>query len=237
MQRNLRRHTRRSLRRKSRFYDFWSVTAWLILVNVVFFVIGTGILLADEGNVKHLALKPSDALQGKYLWTFLTSMFMHGGFFHLAVNMFVLFSLGNFCERIIGRKRFFWFYMVSGLLAGVAFVSLAGLFGNTEIGARIFGSPDIFGVGASGAIFAIAGLFMILMPKLKFTIIFFPFFSLPAYVMIPVVLFATWFISAGADWPIGNTAHFGGFLAGIFYGIYLRKKYARKVRMLNRMIQ
>ena len=117
------------------------------------------------------------------------------------------------------------------------FVLLAGFFGNTELGARIFGSPDIAGVGASGAIFAIAGLFMILLPKLKFTIIFFPFFSLSAYIMIPLVLFATWLVSAGTGLPVGNTAHFGGFLLGVIYGFYLRSKYSNKVARLNRMIR
>lgn len=51
------------------------------------------------------------------------------------------------------------------------------------------------------------------------------------------MLFATWFVSAGAGWPVGNTAHFGGFLAGIFYGLYLKKKYSKKIKMLNRMIR
>jgi len=237
MQNNLRGYTRRNLKKKYSFFNSWSVTAWLILINVVFFVISTGLWFADETNVKYIALKPSDILQGKYLWTFLTSMFMHGGVFHLAVNMFVLFSLGSFCEQIIGRKRFFWFYILSGLFAGIVFVLLAGYFGNTELGARIFGSPDIAGVGASGAIFAIAGLFMILLPKLKFTIIFFPFFSLSAYIMIPLVLFATWLVSAGTGLPVGNTAHFGGFLIGVIYGFYLRSKYSNKVARLNRMIR
>ena len=126
---------------------------------------------------------------------------------------------------------------MSGLFAGIVFVLLAGYFGNTELGARIFGSPDIAGVGASGAIFAIAGLFMILLPKLKFTIIFFPFFSLSAYIMIPLVLFATWLVSAGTGLPVGNTAHFGGFLIGVIYGFYLRSKYSNKVARLNRMIR
>ena len=237
MQNNLRGYTRRNLKKKYSFFSSWSVTTWLILINVVFFIIGAGFWLIDDNNVKYIALKPSDILQGKYFWTFLTSMFMHGGFFHLAVNMFVLFSLGSFCEQILGRKRFFWFYLLSGLFAGIVFVLLAGFFGNTELGVRIFGSPDIAGVGASGAIFAIAGLFMILLPKLKFTIIFFPFFSLSAYIMIPLVLFATWLVSAGTGLPVGNTAHFGGFLLGVIYGFYLRSKYSNKVARLNRMIR
>jgi len=92
-------------------------------------------------------------------------------------------------------------------------------------------------VGASGAIFAIAGLYVILLPKLRFSIIFFPFFSLPAYIMIPAVLFIMWGLSAIFSWPIGNVAHFGGFLAGIVYGYYLKTKYKRKVDRLQRMFR
>ena len=73
---------------------------------------------------------------------------------------------------------------------------------------------------------------MILTPKLRFMIIFLPFFSLPAYIMIPIVLFVTWLISSSVGWGVGNTAHFGGFLAGVFYGLYLKQKYRRKTRRI-----
>ncbi len=234
MKTNLRRYTKKNIKRFS--LPAFNVTTWLIIINVIFFAIAFPLILYNADYSKYIALQPSYILQGKYLWTFVTSMFMHGGIAHLLVNMFVLFSLGGFCERIIGKKRFFWFYIMSGLLAGVAFVLLSGFLGNTDLGAKIFGSPLIAGVGASGAIFAIAGLFVILTPKLKFSIIFLPFFSLPAYIMIPLVLFATWLVSAGTGLPIGNTAHFGGFLVGIIYGIYLRKKYPRKIQLLNQHI-
>ncbi|OIO41221.1 hypothetical protein COU56_05060 [Candidatus Pacearchaeota archaeon CG10_big_fil_rev_8_21_14_0_10_31_9] len=234
MKANLRKYTKRSIRKFN--LPKLNVTVWLIIVNVAFFALAFPLILFNSDYSKYIALQPSYILQGKYLWTFATSMFMHGGIAHLLINMFVLFSLGGFCERVIGRRRFFWFYIISGLVAGIAFVLLSGFFGNTELGAKIFGSPLIAGVGASGAIFAIAGLFVILTPKLKFSIIFLPFFSLPAYVMIPLVLFATWLVSAGTGFPIGNTAHFGGFLAGLSYGLYLKKKYSRKVRLLNKYI-
>ena len=235
---NLRGYTKRNLNQgRYNFFSRLDVTGRIIFVNVLFFIFGYILIILNENNVKYLALQPSAILQGQYLWTFLTSMFMHANVFHLFVNMFVLLSLGSFCERIIGGKRFFWFYLASGLFAGIAFVLLSGFFGNTDLGARIFGSPDLSGVGASGAIFAIAALFMILTPNLKFSIIFLPFFSLPAYIMIPLVLFMTWLISAGANWSIGNTAHFGGFLAGVFYGLHLRKKYSKKVKMLNQMVR
>ena len=97
---------------------------------------------------------------------------MHGNFTHLFVNMISLFFIGNFVEKLVGRKRFFWLYMLSGLFAGLLFVFLAYFFGVSELGARIFGSPEIFAVGASGAIFALAGLLAVLTPKLRVYVFF-----------------------------------------------------------------
>ena len=164
-------------------------------------------------------------------------MFVHGGVAHLAVNMFVLVSLGRLCERIIGRKRFFWFYILSGLFAGALSVLASGFFGSTILGARIFGSPETFMVGASGAIFGIAGLYVILLPNLRFMIIFLPFFSLPAYIMIPTVLAGMWILSILLNFPIGNVAHFGGFLVGLLYGAYLRLKYRNKVKQIQKVFR
>ena len=211
-----------------------SITNWLIIANVVFFIAVYIILAFNPGFMDYISLKPADFLQGKNVWTLVTHFFMHGGFFHLFINMFILFSLGSLMEKIIGRKRFLAFYLVAGLVAGLLFVVLSGLFGATKIGAAIFGSPDVAAVGASGAIFAIAGLFVILLPKVRFAIIFLPFFSLPGYIMIPVVLALTWVASSATGLPIGNVAHLGGFLAGLVYGLYLKSKYKRKIEVLRR---
>ena len=56
-----------------------------------------------------------------------------------------------------------------------------------------------------------------------------------AYVMVPLVLVLTWVASSATGFPIGNTAHFGGFVAGLAYGFYLRKKYKRKTAMISKM--
>jgi len=238
---NYRIYTKRHLKKNA--FASWlerlSVTNLLIIINVVVFIIGI-ILLLIEININYIALQPNAFFQEKTIWTLVTSMFMHAPgaiipflSLHLFINMFVLFQLGNLSEKIIGKKRFLWFYLISGLFAGLLFVYLSYFFGNTELGARIFGSPIIPAVGASGAIFAIAGLFVMLTPRLRFMIIFFPFFSLPAYIMIPLLLFVTWIITSSTGFLIGNVAHFGGFLAGIIYGFYLRKKYPKKTRMIS----
>jgi len=224
-------------RKKKNIFGGRSATSILIWVNIIFFDIVMILLQVIPNMFDYIALNPANIFQGKYLWTFLTSMFMHAPAFislHLLVNMFVLFSLGRMMEKIIGKKRFLLFYLISGLIAGLSFVLLSYFLGDTELGMRIFGDPLMSAVGASGAIFAIAGLFMILTPKLKFMIIFLPFFSLPAYIMIPLVLFGTWLVSSSTGFLIGNTAHFGGFLCGVLYGLYLKNKYPRKTQMLNR---
>lgn len=235
--RKLRYYTQRNLLgRRNKLLDWFSklsITGWLIFLNIVFFIIAYPLILFYENSINYIAIQPINFFSGYYLWTLVTSMFMHGGIFHLLINMFVLFSLGSLCEKIIGRKRYLWFYLISGIVAGLLFVFLAYFFGGSELGTKIFGSPETFAVGASGAIFAIAGLFMILTPKLRFSIIFLPFFSLPAYIMIPFVLFGTWLVSVSAGWGVGNTAHLGGFLAGVVYGLYLRQKYKRKTKMIE----
>ena len=102
-----RRYTKRNL--AGSFLSNLSITGWIILINIVFFVFAMFLLAYNESLLEYIALKPTDILQGKNLWTLVTHMFMHGGFFHLLINMFVLFNLGKLMEKIIGRKRFLWF--------------------------------------------------------------------------------------------------------------------------------
>ena len=217
-----RRYTKRHL--KSNFFLNLSVTNWIILVNVVFFVVTIFLLSQNQDFINFLALKPSNILAGMYLWTLITSMFMHGGFTHLFVNMISLMFIGNFVEKIIGRKRFFYFYMLAGLVAGLSFVLLALIF-TSEL--------NIFAVGASGAIFGLGGLLMILTPNLPVLV----FFIIPMkmWKAMLFLLFGIWIISLLSGLPIGNTAHFGGLVVGVVFGLYLRKKYKKKVTMLNRM--
>ena len=214
-----------------------SVTSWLIVANVLFFFVT--LLIGAFSNpdctltiCRYLAIQPHNLIGFGFVWTLITSMFMHGRFLHLLVNMLVLFSLGGLCERIIGRKRFFRFYILAGIFAGLLFVALAYFFGNSQMGVMLFGGKYSYAVGASGAIFAIAGLFVVLTPKMKFYIIFLPFFSLPAYIMVPLVLIVTWAVSVSTGLAVGNTAHLGGFLYGLIYGFYLRCKYKSKTKAI-----
>ena len=210
-------------------------------------------------------------------------MFMHGGFPHLIFNMISLAFVGTFIERIIGKRRFILFYLLSGIIAGILFVLLAGFFGSSYLGGRLFGNPDVFGVGASGAIFGLVGLIAILTPKNKvyliagpliaiileailgnflsqnimsvisvlstiyiFVSIFamfsfnpktrrfalpleMPFWLLPIIAIVPLVV-----IGLFVELPIANSAHFGGLLVGLLYGLYLKIKYPKKTAIISR---
>ncbi len=166
----LRNYTKQRLKPNpfSNFSRKLSITNWIIILNVLVFIISI-ILMSffdQEYIVSILALQANNFFSGTF-WTLLTSMFMHGGAGHLLFNMISLFFIGNFVEKIIGRKKLLRFYLISGLFAGLFYVTLSYFLGTTEIGIKIFTSPDTYAVGASGAIFALLGLLAILTPNNK----------------------------------------------------------------------
>lgn len=206
---------------------FWpSVTLILVLLNFIFFLISITLTYFHPSIIDYLALKPANIFQGKFLWTIILSMFIHSNTLHIFANMISLIFLGGFLERIIGKKRFIFIYLTSGIIASLFFI-LFSLIIRSEFNA--------YAVGASGAIFGIAGVIVFLTPKLKVFIFPIPF-AMPIWIAIILALFGLWAISLAAGLPIGNTAHLGGFLAGALYGLYLRLKYKRKVKLLNRYL-
>ena len=72
-----------------------------------------------------------------------------------------------------------------------------------------------------------------LTPNLPLYVMFIPI-PIKAKYAIPGLLVLLWLISIAGDVPIGNTAHFGGLIAGIAYGIYLKKKYGKKTRYISK---
>jgi len=199
------------------------ITSILIILNIIVFL---GYLIFSAFNVdliNYIALSPGFILSGKYLWTFLTSMFMHANLTHLFMNMVSLFFIGTFIETLIGRKRFFWFYILSGLFAGLFFVILSYIFGL---------NLNVYAVGASGAIFGLGGLLAILTPKLPVLVFF--ILPMPMWIAMIFMLGILWIISLTTGLAIGNLAHLGGLVAGLLYGFYLKKKYKRKTKLIQR---
>ena len=209
---------------KKKRFEGISVTTKLIFVNVLAFVIFWALMVLNILPLDYIALNPESILYKFYFWTFLSSMFMHGGIFHLFVNMVSLFFVGSLIERILGKKRYFWFYIVSGLFAGVLFV----------LSPFVFPSDwGTYAVGASGALFGLVGLLMVLTPNLKVYMMFIPIPIKMKYAA-PGMLIVLWIISVAGSVPIGNVAHFGGLIAGLIYGFILRNKFPNKVKYIGR---
>jgi rhomboid family protein len=145
--------------------------------------------------------------------TVLASMFMHGSFIHIAGNMLFLAIFGPNVEDAIGRIRYPVFYLVGGLVALAAQVAVGP---NSMV-------PTI---GASGAIAAVLGGYILLYPRarvltLVFIIFLFTIIEIPAFVLLAVwFLEQLWFGAAGLTTSFGGGgvayfAHVGGFLFGL----------------------
>jgi membrane associated rhomboid family serine protease len=207
-----------------------SYTGIIVIINVVVFIVALFLSYNNPNFIKYLALQPSEILHGKSLWTFATSMFMHAGLGHLFANMVSLIFIGGVVEKILGKKRFLGLYLIGGFVASLFFIILAGFFGSTELGARLFGSPTSFAVGASGAIFALGGLLAVITPRLR--VLAFFVIPMPMWFAMVIFTFVIWLLSASLSLPIGNTAHLGGLLVGVVYGFYLKKRYPKKTAMI-----
>jgi uncharacterized protein len=204
---------------------FSTYTGTIIAINVVFFIV-TLLLMNSYGESKTIsmiALMPSMIIAGQGVWTLVTSMFMHAGLGHLFVNMISLMFIGSFVERLIGKKRFLSLYFAAGLFAGLLFVATAAITGI---------DLNVYAVGASGAIFGLGGLLAVLTPRLPVLVFF--IIPMPMWAAMGFLMFGIWALSFGLGLPVGNVAHLGGLLVGLGYGVYLKKKYPRKTKMIDK---
>lgn len=203
-------------------YRFPLVTILLILANVIVFALQMLVLGAAGENALQQAVyqfgvvpaRVAEAPAAPLTWlTFVTSMFMHGGFMHILGNMLYLWIFGNNVEDVMGRFWFTVFYFLCGFAASAAQVVAS------------WGS-NVPGIGASGAIAGVLAAYLLFFPAARVdTLIFLGYFariaSLPA-----VLVLGLWFVlqlfngvlSVGVGAATGGVAwfaHIGGFLAGL----------------------
>ena len=153
-----------------------------------------------------------------YYLSFFTSMFLHGGWIHIIINMMFLWIFADNIEDRMGRGRFIIFYLLCGLIA-------------TYI--QFYSNPDAVApvVGASGAIAGVLGAYFFLYPFARI-VIWVPLFFLPIFFEMPAIAFlgfwviiqlqqATTSVSADVAW----WGHLGGFIAGvILFRLFLREQ-------------
>jgi membrane associated rhomboid family serine protease len=217
------------------------VTIGLIVACVVAFAYelgtqSTGGDAALERLFRQYALIPSDltAALGSgsadrssgQLVTIVTSMFLHGGWLHLIGNMLYLWIFGNNVEDRFGRIRFLLFYLLGGAVAALSQVLVSP-------------SSDVPVVGASGAIAAVLGAYLVLYPgarilSLVFLGFFYQLLQVPA-----IIVLGLWFLlqlidgiaSLGVESSASGVAlfeHIGGFLTGVAIGLVVRSLSRRR---------
>ena len=144
--------------------------------------------------------------------TILTSMFLHGGWFHILSNMWVLFIFGDNVEASMGGTRYLIFYLLSGLAAGL-------------LQTYILPASEVPMIGASGAIAGVLGAYLILFPGARIASLL-PIFFIFTIIEIPAFIFLLfWFVSqlfsglftmrGGGASGIAWWAHVGGFTFGL----------------------
>lgn len=171
---------------------------------------------------------PEQIIHGQQLYTLFTSMFMHAGWLHLLGNMLFLYVFGDNIEDAFGHVGYLVFYIISGLVATLAYIVsilLVPAIGDLAAGL----------VGASGAISGVLGAYIVLYPKARIiALVFYVILPVPAIVFLGFWFIMQWFygffdMSGG----VAYWAHIGGFIAGMILALVfgLKRKKAREARL------
>src|SRR5215471_1934351 len=154
------------------------VTMLIVVANALIFVLE---LAGGDAFVKQWALVPVDVASGRHLITFLTSMFLHGSWSHILGNMVFLWAFGPEIEDAMNPGRYLAFYLAGGVVAGLA---------------QVVASPgsNVPTLGASGAIAAVMGAFLITYPRDRIrTVLLIGFFFTVTFVP-AFLLIGLWFL-------------------------------------------
>jgi len=179
----------------------------LLIANVAIFVLTQ--MMGMSFWAKWFGLNPHDVIFGFRIWQPFTYIFLHGGFWHIAMNMLMLWMFGSELEKVWGRKEFLRFFIVTGAGSGV--VSLVPYFVGVLSGYR--GTiPSI--IGASGAIYAILLAYAVTYPDRK--VLVYMLFPIKVKYLMLIMGFMT-FVSVGNGDGISHITHLGGLVVGWFY--------------------
>jgi membrane associated rhomboid family serine protease len=184
-------------------------TALIIGANALVFLLE---LVGGDAFVNRWALVPVDIVAGRNWITILTAMFMHAGWMHILGNMLFFWVFGPEIEDVMGPVRYLVFYLLGGLAATFAQVVVAP-------------SSAVPNLGASGAIAAVMGAFLITYPRDRIrTVLLLGWFSqvtfVPAIVLVGIWFLTQLFSEIGAlatvqTGGVAYMAHTGGFVFGM----------------------
>ena len=187
------------------------VTISIIVINVlVFFLELTG----GDAFIQHWSMIPANIVAGQDRITILTSMFMHGGWMHIIGNMVFFWAFGPAIEDAMGPLRYLAFYLLGGVVAALAQIAAAS-------------SSTVPSLGASGAIAAVMGAFLITYPRDRIRTLLFLGWFIQVAVLPASLLIGIWFViqlfsqvgavvttQSGQSGGVAYMAHIGGLIFG-----------------------
>ena len=184
------------------------VTAFIIALNVFVFLLE---LMRGDAFVMQWSAIPAQIISGRHWITVLTAMFMHGSWSHIIGNMIFLWAFGPEIEDAMGHGRYLLFYLAGGLVAMLA---------------QILADPHstVPNLGASGAIAAVMGGFIVTYPRDRIKAVLFIFVFVRITFIPAALLIGFWFLTqlvhAGAvaqvqTGGVAYLAHVGGFVFGV----------------------
>ena len=192
--------------------NFPIVTTLIIAANVLVFLLE---VTGGDAFINRWSLVPAHIVAGRDWITILTSMFMHAGVIHIAGNMLFLWVFGPEIEDVMGAGRYLMFYLLGGLAATCAQVVVDP-------------TSSVPNLGASGAIAAVMGVFLVTYPRDQIrTVLLLGWFTRVAFVP-AALLVGLWFLvqlfSAVGSLAqvqtdgVAYVAHIGGFIFGAVAG-------------------
>jgi rhomboid protease GluP len=190
-----------------------------VLVFVVMFCSGLGFISFDGEDLYKWGANFRPAVVDGQWWRLLTNIFLHGGVMHLFFNMYGLFFAAIFLEPILRKWRFVIAYLLCGLIASLT---------------SILWHPETLSVGASGAIFGLYGVLLILVLFNKAGS------DSKKFLLINTGIFIVLNLVMGIRGGIDNAAHIGGLLAGVLLGCVLcffieapkpKRRYKKRIKV------
>ncbi len=178
----------------------------LIIANVVVFLAQNVV----TGLTRTFGLEPAAVVGGLQIWQVGTYMFLHGGLFHLLLNMLVLWMFGTELERLWGTRYFLKYYFVTGIGAGILTVLFSLL--PFDFSRQLY---DSLVVGASGAIYGLLLAYGLYFPDRP--ILMMLLFPIPAKYFVMIIGAISLYSSLGMSGGVAHATHLGGLVVGYFY--------------------
>ena len=176
----------------------------LLIVNGIGFLLQ---MMVGGQMIAFLGLIPRLAWSRLYIWQFVTYMFLHGGFFHILINMYALWVFGCEVERMWGPRAFYKYYFITGIGAGIIHTLLTPM-------------SLIPTIGASGAVLGVLTAFAMMFPDRQITLLLFFILPVTMRARTLALLFAGMSLFSGVLGSRDGVAHFahlGGMLVGYLY--------------------